>query len=346
MPSFLYFSFFFFNDTATTEIYTLSLHDALPIYWQTKILHEYFLSFNQEQFGLNEVSLSQFYSYLQDRVYKRSLNRVYNQGESQPVVLQSDRSDEFNVWDLKNEPLIIGNKLFKLGMFGSVGKKKTGNDIYKNNQQYQLTVAYDFIGPGTLANRVMEQKIKDINGILPLGYKARSRTYAGWNLHEKKQYYLILLVIVIIYFICSILLESFTQPLAIISLIPFSYIGVFLTFYLFDFNFDQGGFASFILLAGIVVNSGLYIINDLNNLARKRQTKRTLQLFLKAYNYKIIPVFLTVLSTILGLLPFIWGGQKEVFWFAFAAGAMGGLIFSLIAVLLYLPMFLKIKATG
>src|SRR5690348_17787659 len=29
--SFLFFSLFFFNDTATTEIYTLSLHDALPI---------------------------------------------------------------------------------------------------------------------------------------------------------------------------------------------------------------------------------------------------------------------------------------------------------------------------
>src|SRR5260370_31898974 len=31
LPSFLFFMFFFFNDTATTEIYTLSLHDALPI---------------------------------------------------------------------------------------------------------------------------------------------------------------------------------------------------------------------------------------------------------------------------------------------------------------------------
>src|SRR2546430_15659471 len=31
-PNSPYFSFFFFNDTATTEIYTLSLHDALPIY--------------------------------------------------------------------------------------------------------------------------------------------------------------------------------------------------------------------------------------------------------------------------------------------------------------------------
>src|SRR5258707_13765559 len=29
---FLFFFFFFFNDTATTEIYTLSLHDALPIF--------------------------------------------------------------------------------------------------------------------------------------------------------------------------------------------------------------------------------------------------------------------------------------------------------------------------
>ena len=31
---FLFFVCFFFNDTATTEIYTLSLHDALPIYWR------------------------------------------------------------------------------------------------------------------------------------------------------------------------------------------------------------------------------------------------------------------------------------------------------------------------
>src|SRR5258708_31399691 len=30
--TFFYFFFFFFNDTATTEIYTLSLHDALPIF--------------------------------------------------------------------------------------------------------------------------------------------------------------------------------------------------------------------------------------------------------------------------------------------------------------------------
>src|SRR3712207_7985808 len=44
-----YFSIFFFNDTATTEIYTLSLHDALPIFHKTSatfhILLDFFLFF-------------------------------------------------------------------------------------------------------------------------------------------------------------------------------------------------------------------------------------------------------------------------------------------------------------
>jgi len=312
-------------------------------YYSTKILHEYFLDFNREQFGLNEVTLYQFYNYLKDRVYKRSLNRVYNHGEAQPVVLLSDQSEEFNVWDLKNKPVIIENKLFKLGMLASVVKKKTGNEIFKTNQQYQLSVAYDFIGPGTYAQRVVKQKIDELNTVLPLGYKARNRSWRGWRHDEKNQYYLIFLVIAIIYFICSILLESLVQPLAIISMVPLAYIGVFLTFYLFDFNFDQGGFASFILLAGIVVNSGLYIINDYNNFCREHNIKKSLRLYLKAFNHKIIPVYLTILSTILGLFPFIWGGQKEVFWFAFAVGAMGGLIFSLLAVLVYLPLFMGLR---
>src|SRR5258705_3629681 len=42
--------FFFFNDTATTEIYTLSLHDALPIYLLPRVLEE-MLPYFMEKFG-------------------------------------------------------------------------------------------------------------------------------------------------------------------------------------------------------------------------------------------------------------------------------------------------------
>src|SRR5260221_6505901 len=42
-------SFFFFNDTATTEIYTLSLHDALPIWFTVRHLRRWRFSFPGRQ---------------------------------------------------------------------------------------------------------------------------------------------------------------------------------------------------------------------------------------------------------------------------------------------------------
>ena len=53
-------------------------------------------------------------------------------------------------------------------------------------------------------------------------------------------------------------------------------------------------------------------------------------------------MFLTVLSTILGLVPFLIDGGDEPFWFSFAVGSTGGLLFSLIALLLAMPAFMKL----
>ncbi len=311
--------------------------------WNSTTLYEYYLAFDKEGFGINEVQAGQFYSFLKDKVYKASLSPVYLNNESQPVSLVSDSYGHFNVWDLNNRPIEIGDKQMKLSNFGGLNKQKSGNEIHKTNQQYQLVVAYDFIGPEPLSKMVREKHEKGMAQILPLGYSVRPSNQGwGWDRNDKKQYFLLLLVILIIYFICSILLESLLQPLVIILMIPVSFIGVFLTFYLFDFNFDQGGFASFILLCGIVVNAGLYIINDYNNFCRKVSVKNSRHLYMKAFNHKIIPIFLTIISTVLGLVPFVWSGQNEVFWFAFAVGAMGGLIFSIVAILIYLPLFMRL----
>ncbi len=309
--------------------------------WNAKTLFEYSINFNYEGLGLNNVNVGQFYSFLKDKVYKAGLSPVYTNNELQPVSLVSDSYGVFNVWDLKNRPVSIDDKQFKLASFGTLVKQKSGNDIIKTNQQYRLVVAYDFIGPEPLSKMVREKQEIELTQILPMGYSIRQMSWGGWDRKDKKQYFLILIVILIIYFICSILLESLLQPLAIIFMIPVSFIGVFLTFYMFDFNFDQGGFASFILLCGIVVNAGLYIINDYNNFCRVKGVRNSLRIYMKAFNHKIIPIFLTIISTVLGLVPFIWSGQKEVFWFAFAAGSMGGLIFSIVAVIIYLPLFLQ-----
>ena len=158
---------------------------------------------------------------------------------------------------------------------------------------------------------------------------------------------MILLVMVIIYLICSILLESLKKPLAVVLIIPVSFVGVFLTFYISGFSFDQGGFASFLLLSGIVVNASLYILNDFNNLTKAGRYKdNEIRKYLKAFNGKIIPIFLTVMSTVLGLVPFLAGGEDTTFWFSLAVGTMGGLIFSIFALIIFLPAFMKLNSTG
>ncbi len=309
----------------------------------TDVFQEYYLEFDPEKMTLSNIGASQMYNALRNQLHYSLLQPVINNNDLQDVKLVSNRYENMKVWDLNNEPLIIGEDQYKIGKLATITRKKTGNTISKKNQQYQLTVEFDFIGPRPLAQKFKEERIEELSQILPIGYKVTLPSYEYWNKKDKKQYYYLFVIVGIIFFICSILLESLIQPLAIISMIPISFIGVFLTFYMFDFNFDQGGYASFILLSGISVNAALYIVNDFNILKKKYPKKQYILLYLKAYNHKIIPILITIMATIGGLIPFVWSGQEEVFWFSFAAGSIGGLLFSLIGICLYLPLLVYRK---
>ena len=100
--------------------------------------------------------------------------------------------------------------------------------------------------------------------------------------------------------------------------------------------------AAFILMCGLSVNAVLYIQNDYNNkiIAGKA---RGLQTYLSAWNAKIIPILLTVISTILGFIPFLIGSNVADFWISLAIGTMSGLIFSVLVLMIYLPLFFMRK---
>jgi len=175
---------------------------------------------------------------------------------------------------------------------------------------------------------------------MPIGYRAEStQNYYNSNKEMVSYSWLIFLVTVIIFIICSVLFESLLRPFAIILTVPASFIGVFLTFYLFDFNFDQGVYASFVLITGLVVNSSIYLLNELDHITNKKRNLTTPKNYVKAFSRKIIPILLTIGSTILGLIPFMIFGIQEPFWFALAAGTSGGLIFSIVVIVVFLPIF-------
>jgi multidrug efflux pump subunit AcrB len=314
--------------------------------WRSTIRIEYNLDVDKNKLAYSNMSYRDYTNSFFTQLYSGYLKPYYNDSELQNVVLKSSDNLKYNRWQFYNIPVRNTKGYTKLSNAGKITKKQSGQVIYKKNQVYQMFINYNFIGPGKLAKRYQEKTIESFNKTLPLGYKVKKTEdkWWSWDNKEKKQYWLLVLVVAIIYFITAILFESLAQPLIVICLIPLSFIGVFLTFYLFDFNFDQGGFASFILLSGLVVNAAIYIINDFNKLTTHLNKPPSLSLFLKAFNHNITAISLTILSTVLGLIPFIVGDKKEVFWFAFAVGAMGGLIISLIAIIIYLPLFLKFKS--
>lgn len=303
---------------------------------------EFYLDLNFDRFALYGLSPSEYYRTLSQQVYRSSLPSFYNDGQMEQAVLVSSEADRFDAWHMRNDILAVGDRDVKLSELGTLVKRKSGNNIYKYNQQYSLIVAFDFVGSYELASRFTERHVERLKAELPVGYSVvNNRSGGWWGDSGGSPYWLLVLVIAIIYFICSVLFESLRQPLVIIVMIPISFIGVFLTFYLFELKFDQGGFASFVLLSGLVVNAGIYLINDYN-IFRRGGVAPGLVTYLRAYNRKIVPIMLTVLSTVLGLVPFVVI-SREPFWFSFAAGAMGGMLFSIVAILFFLPVFLPMK---
>lgn len=273
-------------------------------------------------------------------IYGRNqeIGSVVTEDGTEKIKLSSRQSDQRDIWAMQYYPFRVGDKEYKLAELAKVEKGQMPQEVAKENQQYRLCLQYEYIGASEQGNKLLKKDLEEFNELLPMGYKAEAESNNwSWGGGANKQYRLLLIVIAIIFFITSILFNSLKQPLAIIFVIPISYIGVFLTFYWFKLNFDQGGFASFILLCGITVNASIYILNEYNAIRKRFPCLSSLRAYVKAWNTKVIPIFLTVVSTILGFIPFMVGAEKEGFWFPLAAGTIGGLVMSVIGVFIFLP---------
>ena len=300
---------------------------------------EFYVDFDEEKMAEHGLTMNQLYSRFNEWSFRKPVLTTFFDGQMQSVWMVSDRIDDFRIWDFTNTDFDVDSVRYKMSGLASIDKRRTGNAIYRSNQQYRVGVSYNFIGSNTLEQAIRKRLVDQMNARLPLGYTAYSQSY-NFGLQESSQYYLLGLVIAFVFLICAVIFESLTQPFAILMLIPFPFIGVFLTFWLFSINFDQGGYASFVLLIGLAVNAGIFIINDYNNLKRDFPAVNSFQLYAKAFNHKVITILLTIFSTVIGLVPFVCGGQKEVFWYAFAAGTIGGLVFSFVGAYFFLPVFL------
>ena len=309
--------------------------------WWKDDYSEFYLDLDRLRMAKEHITATQLFAALRP-VFGRDIycGNVLFDSQTEQLKLSSVQGQRYDVWGLVNIPFFIDGRSYKLADFATVRKGQSPQKVAKENQQYRLCLQYEYIGSSEQGKKLLKKDLEEFNKILPMGYTAENeQDYWSWNKKDNKQYALLLIVIAIIFFTTAILFNSLKQPLAIIFVIPISYIGVFLTFYLFGLNFDQGGFASFVLLCGITVNASIYILNEYNAIRKRYPLLLPVRAFTKAWNSKILPIFLTVVSTILGFIPFMVGDGKEAFWFPLAAGTIGGLVMSILGIFLFLPIF-------
>lgn len=261
-------------------------------------------------------------------------------GTNEYIRLSSSQANRYDTWQLSYSPLHSGDKEFKLYTLADIGITPQASEVIKYDQRYELCLQYEYVGAYQMGTKMLERELKKFRKLLPSGYEANSEMGGGyWSSKDNSQYLVLLLIAAVIFIVTSILFNSLRKPFAILFVIPVSFIGLFLTFWLFELNFDQGGFAAMILLCGITVNAAIYLLDEYGNIREKFPNMNSIRAYLKAWNVKIAPIMLTVISTILGFIPFIVGGTKEAFWFPLAAGTIGGLLMSLAGLFIFLPIY-------
>ena len=113
------------------------------------------------------------------------------------------------------------------------------------------------------------------------------------------------LAIFLVYIVMASQFESLIHPFVIIFTIPLALIGVILFLYIFNIPLSIVVFLGLIMLAGIVVNNAIVLVDYINQL-RARGLKKV-DAIVQAGNVRLRPILMTTATTVLGLLPMALG---------------------------------------
>jgi len=138
--------------------------------------------------------------------------------------------------------------------------------------------------------------------------------------------------LLLIFKITSCLFEYLKKPILVILAVPFALIGTIILFYLGDYNLDRGAYAGLLLLIGLSVNNSIILVDYLTN---NYHSKGFAQIIKLSYN-RVRPIFTTTFTTVAAMIPLMLSPEQS-FWKSLSLSVIGGLLFSSIFVVVFIP---------
>lgn len=269
--------------------------------------------------------------------------REFRRGESEvPVWVRFAGAEQYGIEDLDSFMVRApdGRTVPLLSMV-DVGVTPAATQISRTNRQTTLTVQANLADKVTVpeARKAMEDTLKAAS--FPTGY---SYSFDGGAFQEedeagKQMMTNLIIALLLIYIVMAAVFESLLFPAAIMSGVLFSVFGVFWLFWLTGTEFNIMAFIGILVLMGVVVNNGIVMIEHINNL-RRRGKSRT-DALVEGSRERLRPILMTMGTAILAMIPIAWGntqmGGDGPPYYPMARAIAGGLAFSTVVSLLFLP---------
>ncbi|WP_373893939.1 efflux RND transporter permease subunit [Virgibacillus sp. CBA3643] len=173
--------------------------------------------------------------------------------------------------------------------------------LLRENQQPQMNVTSAISGRdlGSVVGDI-ETALDDMN--LPEGYSYNMGGQAEDMADAFSQLALALVFsIFLVYAVMAIQFENFLYPLIIMFALPTTVVGVMLGFLVTGLPLSAVAFIGLIMLAGIVVNNSIVLVDYMNILRRKGMEKY--EAIIEAGRSRLRPILMTTLTTVLAMVP-------------------------------------------
>jgi HAE1 family hydrophobic/amphiphilic exporter-1 len=157
-----------------------------------------------------------------------------------------------------------------------------------------------------------------------------------WQRSRGSLYLALALSIFLVYVIMAAQFESLTQPLVIMFTIPLAFFGTVVALWALSISLSVVVFLGMIMLAGIVVNNAIVLVDYINTL-RGRGVPRD-EAIVTAGSVRLRPILMTTATTVLGLLPMALGlGDGAEIRTPMAIAVISGLVTSTVLTLVVIP---------
>lgn len=295
------------------------------------------VDFDREKLSLHGLNMSTVATVLRNRINGATASQFREDGEEYDVKVMFEPDKRTSLQDIENIMVMTpGGVGVRIKDLGTVVERFSPPTIERKDRERIITVSAVVDGV-PMSQVVTEAQLKIDEMHLPSGINiSLSGSYEDQQDSFSDLMMLGVLIIVLVYIVMAAQFESLTYPGIIMTSLLFAFSGVFLILWITGHTLNVMSMIGAIMLIGIVVKNGIVLIDYITlNRERGMSIRRAV---IDGGRSRLRPVVMTTLTTILGMVPMAVGsGQGAEMWRPMGTAVIGGLTFSTILTLLFVP---------